>query len=76
MYKAIKVGLKMKGAHTLERTTEGQWLLDGNKIEQERAITELVEAVQALGYWCQVAKDVLPSEMFEMVHESYEYEED
>ncbi|MCY7485399.1 hypothetical protein [Paenibacillus alvei] len=75
MYDALKVGLKKKGAHTLERTTQGQWLLDGKEIEQERAIAELVEAVQDLGYWCQVAKDVLPTEMFELVQESYKYEE-
>ncbi|MCY9764828.1 hypothetical protein M5X06_31035 [Paenibacillus alvei] len=76
MYEAIKVGLKKKGAHTLERTTQGQWILDGKAIEQERAIAELVEAVQDLGYWCQVAKDVLPRKMFELVQESYAYQED
>lgn len=76
MSEVIKVGLKKKGAHTLERTTEGKWMLDGKEIEQEQAIAELVEAVEELGYWCQVAKDVLPKETFEMVQESYAYREE
>lgn len=74
--KYIKVCLHKKGAHTLERNTEGQWTLDRKEIEQEKAISELVEAVQDLGYWCQVAKDVLPAEDFEMVQEAYSYHED
>lgn len=60
----------------LERNAKGQWLLDGKEIEQEKAISELVEAVQDLGYWCQVANDVLPTVDFEMVQEAYEYTED
>ncbi|MGE6379572.1 hypothetical protein [Peribacillus muralis] len=73
---AIKVCLHKKNAHTLERNTKGQWILDGKEIEQEKAIAELVEAVQDLGYWCQVAKDVLPTEQFEMVENSYSYHEE
>lgn len=72
----IKVSLHKEKAHTLERNVEGQWLLDGKVIEQEHAIRELVEAVQDLGYWCQVAKDVLPTEQFEIVQEAYEYHEE
>lgn len=75
-FESIKVGLKKKGAHTLERSESGVWTLDGVKIDQERAVQELAEAVSDLGYWCQVAKDVLPTEMFEMVQESYAYHED
>ena len=45
------------------------------KIPQETAVRELVDAVNDLGYWCQVAKDVLPKEYFDMVQESYEYHE-
>lgn len=73
---AIKVGLKKKGAHTLERNIYGNWSLDGKVISEEEAIGELVEAVQELGYWCQVAKDVLPQKEFEMVQESYEYRDE
>jgi hypothetical protein len=72
----IKVCLYKKNAHTLERNEEGKWLLDNKEIQQEQAISELVEAVNDLGYWCQVAKDVLPTKQFEMVQEAYEYEED
>ena len=72
----IKVCLHKKTSHMLERTIDGKWLLDGNEINQEQAISELIEAVQDLGYWCQVAKDVLPEEMFEMVQESYEYHDE
>jgi hypothetical protein len=71
----IKVCLYKKGAHTLKNNYEGQWFLDGEKITQTQAILELVEAVKDLGYWCQVAKDVLPTEQFEMVQEAYEYED-
>lgn len=71
----VKVCLHKKNAHTLERNEEGQWFLDKKEIEQEQAISELVEAVSDLGYWCQVAKDVLPVEEFEMVQEAYEYKE-
>ena len=59
-YETIKVGLKKKGAHTLERNNAGIWTLDGKEVTQEAAISELVEAVEELGYWCQVAKDVHP----------------
>ncbi|MBG9734742.1 hypothetical protein [Paenibacillus alvei] len=72
--KELKVSLKKKGAHTLVRTGEGKWLLDGQEIDQEKAIVEMAEAVNDLGYWCQVAKDVLPTEEFEMVQEAYEYD--
>ena len=71
----LKVCLHKNGAHTLERK-DGHWTLDGIEIDQEHAISELVEAVQDLGYWCQVAKDTLPKESFEMVQEAYKYEED
>ncbi|WP_339148388.1 hypothetical protein [Sutcliffiella sp. BMC8] len=70
----FKVCLHKKGAHTLERK-DGYWTLNGEEIDQEHAISELVEAVQDLGYWCQVAKDVLSKEDFEMVQEAYAYEE-
>lgn len=72
--KTLKVGLKKKGAHTLERNENGQWFLDGKPIETEFAIRELVEAVEDLGYWCQVAKDVLDDEDFELVQTSYDYQ--
>lgn len=71
--KELKVFLKKKGARTLERNAEGIWTLDGKVIDQEQAIIELAEAVNDLGYWCQVAKDVLDTEDFEMVQEAYEY---
>lgn len=74
--KEIKVGLKKKGVHTLERNAVDNWFLDGQKIEKEQAINELVEAVKDLGYWCQVAKDVLPTEDFDMVQEAYKYHEE
>lgn len=76
MAKKIKVCLHKKNAHILERDEELQWYLDGKFIPQHKAIMELVEAVQDLGYWCQVAKDVLPKEDFEMVQEAYEYHEE
>lgn len=72
----IKVCLHKKGSHTLVRTSDSKWVLDGKEILEEQAIAELVEAVQDLGYWCQIAKDVLPSEQFDMVQESYEYHEE
>lgn len=72
----IKVCLHKKNAHMLERTIKGEWFLDFKPITQEQAIGELVEAVQDSGYWCQVTKDVLPTEDFEMVQEAYEYQED
>lgn len=75
-YLPVKVCLHKTGTHTLERDGSGQWFLDKKEIEQERAIAELLEAVRDLGYWCQVAKDVLPAEQFEMVQEAYAYEED
>lgn len=59
---------------TLERNEKGNWFLDQKEVTQDEAINELVEAVKDLGYWCQVAKDVLPTEQFEMVQEAYEYE--
>lgn len=73
--KKLKVGLHKKGAHILERSEHGKWILNNKIITQEKAIQELVEAVQDLGYWCQVAKDVLPIEDFNMVQEAYEYKE-
>ena len=75
-FKTLKVCLHKKNGHMLERNESGKWFLDGKVIEEEQAINELVEAVQDLGYWCQVAKDVLPTEDFEMVQESYSYHED
>ena len=72
--KPIKVCLHKKGAHMLERNEAGKWFLDGKEIEEQKAIDKLAEAVQDLGYWCQVAKDVLPDEYFEMVQESYTYQ--
>ncbi|WP_282156249.1 hypothetical protein [Cytobacillus gottheilii] len=51
----------------------GCWFLDNNSISEEEAIAELVEAVQDLGYWCQVAKDVLPESQFTLVEEACEY---
>ncbi len=71
----FKVCLHKKCAHTLERRDD-HWTLDGVEIDQEHAISELVEAVQDLGYWCQVAKDVLPTDDFDMVQEAYEHNED
>lgn len=73
--KTVKVSLRKKGANILERTGEGAWLLDGRPIDQETAIQELVEAVEDLGYWCQVAKDVLPTEEFNEVQRAYEYQD-
>jgi hypothetical protein len=70
------VCLHKKDAHMLERNSEGKWFLDKTEIPQEQAISELVEAVKDLGYWCQVAKDILPTEQFEMVQEAYEYHEE
>ena len=53
----------------LERTVNGGWILDSKQITQDQAINELVEAVSDLGYWCQVAKDVLEEEDFNAVQE-------
>ncbi|AWD87935.1 MULTISPECIES: hypothetical protein [Bacillus] len=72
----LKVCLHKKGAHTLERTVNGDWILDSKPITQDQAIKELVEAVSDLGYWCQVAKDVLDKEDFNAVQEAYEYKEE
>lgn len=74
--KQYKVCLHKKDAHTLEKKEDGKWYLDHQEIPQEKAIEELVEAVKDLGYWCQVAKDVLPEDQFEMVNESYSYHEE
>lgn len=74
--KNLKVCLHKKGAHILERTEDGKWLLDNEPVTQEEAINELAEAVQDLGYWCQVAKDVLPEEEYEEVQRAYEYHEE
>ena len=74
--KGLKVCLHKKNAHTLERKSDGKWLLDNKEIPQEQAIDELAKAVQDLGYWCQVAKDVLPKEEFDEVQYAYEYHED
>ncbi|MGU9969854.1 hypothetical protein [Bacillus sp. N1(2025)] len=71
----LKVCLHKKGAHTLERTVNGGWILDSKQITQDQAINELAEAVSDLGYWCQVAKDVL-EEDFNAVQEAYEYKEE
>lgn len=71
----LKVCLYQKGARMLERNEEGDWELDGKPIDQEQAICQLVGAVSDLGYWCQVAKDVLPDEDFQTVQEAYEYHE-
>lgn len=70
------VCLHKKEAHTLLKFRDGKWELDGKEIPEEQAIAELIEAVQDLGYWCQVAKDVLPPEQFEAVQESYEYHDE
>ncbi|WP_099301888.1 hypothetical protein [Bacillus sp. Marseille-P3800] len=72
----IKVCLHKKNAHTLERTEGGAWFLDDKLITQEQAIEELVEATADLGYWCQVAKDVLPEDEFQLVQECYEHHEE
>lgn len=74
--KELHVNLRKIDAHTLERKSNGQWFLDKKEIPQQHAIEELVEAVKDLGYWCQVAKDVLPDEDFKMVQEAYEYKEE
>lgn len=74
--KEYNVCLHKKGAHILARSNDGEWALDGKKVSEEKAISELVEAVQDLGYWCQVAKDVLPSKQFELIQEAYDYQED
>lgn len=74
--KEYKVCLHKRSAHTLERDSHGKWFLDKKEISAEEAIQELVEATQDLGYWCQVAKDVLPSDMFSMVQEAHDYHED
>ncbi len=73
-YEEIKVNLHKRSGAILTRDSAGRWYLDGNPTSREEAIKELVEAVQDLGYWCQVAKDVLPEEMFDAVQESYAYE--
>lgn len=73
--KPIKVFLKKKGANTLERAENGRWTLDGNPIDQENAIQEMAQAVEDLGYWCQVAKDVLPEEEFAEVQRCVEYQD-
>ncbi len=72
--KELKVALKKNGAHTLERKADGVWTLDGKVIDQEQAIIEMADAVNELGYWCQVAKDVLPEEDFAEVQRAYEYD--
>ncbi|MEK5393982.1 hypothetical protein NSQ59_27160 [Margalitia sp. FSL K6-0131] len=74
--KKYKVCLHKKDTQVLERDEQGSWFLDGVFISTEQAINELVDAVQDLGYWCQVAKNVLPTENFEMVQEAYEHHED
>jgi hypothetical protein len=73
--KELNIRLRKKGADRLSRTLHGTWILDGKEITQEEAITELVEAVQDLGYWCQVAKDVLPTEEYAEVQRCVEYQE-
>ncbi|MET3505498.1 hypothetical protein [Halalkalibacter oceani] len=72
----VKVCLHKKGAHMLTKNTEGELFIDEKRISQEQAINELIEAAQDLGYWCQVAKDVLPKEEFDEVQRAYEYHED
>ena len=72
--KEIKVCLHKKGAHMLERNSDGVWFLDRNVIGHEEAVQHLVSAVEDLGYWCQVAKDVLPEEEFAEVQRAYEYD--
>ena len=66
----IKLNLYKKNANRLVRTIKGDWVLDNKEITQEQAIIELAEAVRDLGYWCQVAKDILPEEDFAMVQEA------
>ena len=73
--KKIDVCLHKKGAHTLERDELGKWFIDKKELSQERAILELAEAVQDLGYWCQVAKDVLDEDVFDTTNEVVAYEE-
>lgn len=74
--KELNIRLRKPGADRLSRTPHGTWILEGKEIEQEQAIAELISAVEDLGYWCQVAKDVLPVEDFEEIQRAYEYHED
>lgn len=69
----IKVCLHKKGAHMLVRTIDGKWFLDDREVDWETAIQEMATAVEELGYWCQVAKDILLEEDFAEVQRAYEY---
>lgn len=55
---------------------DGKWFLDDKEITQEEGIKILFDSVRELGYWCQVAKDVLPPEHFDDVQYAYSYHEE
>ena len=75
--KEIRVNLYNK--EVLYRNEEGIYALSANGgapavMDEEEAIQNLVQAVRDLGYWCQVAKDILPTGYFEEVNRAVAYE--
>lgn len=74
MRQNIDVNLRQKQPKRFQ-IIDGDYYVDGERVTAEAAILVLSEAVQELGYWCQVAKDVLPVEMFDEVQFVYEAEE-
>ena len=74
--KELKVNLYNK--EVLYRSEEGIYALSINGgaplvMGEEEAVQALVSAVQDLGYWCQVAKDILPTDQFEEVNYAVNY---
>jgi len=66
----VKVNLHQKDPREFE-VIDGKYFADGKEVSPEEAIAILVEAAEELGYWCQVAKDILPEDWFEEVQLVY-----
>lgn len=73
-YKTLSVDLRSPTGRILARNSSGGWYLDGNRVDTEDAILLLADAVEDLGYFCQVAKDVLDEDTFEDVMYVYAYD--
>lgn len=73
--KTVKVNLHQSDPRFLF-ISDGKYYLDEKEVSSELAISALVLAVKELGYWGQVAKDILPEEWFQEVQRAYKYHDE
>lgn len=71
----VKVNLHQKDPRFFV-IKEGKYYLDEKEVPVEVGVAALALAAQELGYWCQVAKDILPEEWFSEVQRVYAYQDE